>query len=132
MHLCSLDLKMLYASLKNSFLRNFPRDAQLQKFSHTNGISCRIKKRLPTGFQTGKKKRCEQGILAFDTGFKWPKSKHGRAGMLFAHGMELNQLFKSCQEKAGQKNKKTGHHQQMSHTSFDSHFKKHRKHQQKH
>jgi hypothetical protein len=38
--LCGLNLEILYARLQNSFARNFPRDAQLQKFSSTNGISC--------------------------------------------------------------------------------------------
>jgi hypothetical protein len=39
MRLCGLDLEILYARLKNSFAQNFPRDAQLQRFSCTNRIS---------------------------------------------------------------------------------------------
>ncbi len=54
MRLCGLDLGILYARLKNSFVRNFPGDAQTHKYNNfdaqTESVAVPKEKNFPIGF----------------------------------------------------------------------------------
>jgi hypothetical protein len=76
MRLCGLDREILYASLKNSFAQNFPRDDNYNNFHAQTESVAGPKTNVPMKFQIVQPKKVSRKDFWRSTPSKWPRSRN--------------------------------------------------------